>query len=889
MNKVDTPERVADGRSARWEKHRHHKKKELTAAALRAIRSSGARIGMGEIAESAGTSKTVYYRHFTDKAGLWSAVVDRTVDFIYNQLPLDKADPLPLPDFIAELADSYLSLVDRDPEIYEFVTERPVTGAASTASSSAANSANSANSVNSAEDGRPELTDPVVTLTSRIAVQLGEELEEQGFGEKSGVWAQAIVGAIWAIADRWMDTGRQRPREEIVELVRDLFTPALTQGADPRTTTNSLEEFPVSTSIAPTSTPLSPLGRDLRAALDGQYHDFKQGLRDRLDPATVVRPHDQSIDQARDWVLRSMHDLVDFGFNAFGMPEEFGGELTASHSILGFETLAMGDLSLTIKSGVQQGLFGGAILNLGDEDQRARWLPGVMNLDILGCYAMTERGRGSDVQNLETTITYIPADQEFEIHTPDDDAVKTYIGNAARDGRMAAVFGQLIVGEENHGVHCIIVDVRDDAGNALDGVTLGDNGHKGGLIGVDNGTIAFDHVRVPRENLLNRYGNVDADGVYSSSIEKRGKRFSTMLSTLVRGRISVGGAASAATRRGLTIAVRHAQKRTQFNRPTGEPITILEYQTHQRKLMPELARAYAYGFAQNELIRQFQQVQDDPEAGERATRELEAHAAGMKAAQTRWANDTLQVCREACGGYGYMAENGLTTLKDDADVFATFEGDNTVLQMLVGRALLANFQSSWSELDVLETARRSAALVGNRILERTTARSTIDRLISIASRKSGEEIISARGWHVEMFEFREKRMIESLGLRMRAVLKVDKEEQFDAFNLCQNHMIAASIAHIDRITLEAFIDAVGNTEEGQARDMLIKLCDLYALSTIKRHRGWFLEHDGFDSGRSRAITAAIDRLSAELAKDADAIVEGLGVNESWLNSVIATK
>lgn len=883
MNEIDTPERVADGRSARWEKHRHHKKKELTAAALRAIRSSGARIGMGEIAESAGTSKTVYYRHFTDKAGLWSAVVDRTVDFIYNQLPLDKAEPLPLPDFIAELADSYLSLVDRDPEIYEFVTERPVSGTTSTASSTP---------TAPAEDGSPELTDPVVTLTSRIAVQLGEELEEQGFGEESGVWAQAIVGAIWAVADRWMDTGRQRPKEEIVELVRDLFTPALTRGADPTTTTSAspaLKEFPMSTTIAPTSTPLSPLGRDLRAALDGYYHDFKQDLRDRLDPATVVRPHGQTMDQARDWTLNSMRDLAGLGFNAAGMPEEFGGELTASHSILGFEMIAMGDLSLTIKSGVQQGLFGGAILNLGDKDQRARWLPGVMNLDILGCYAMTERGRGSDVQNLETSITYIPEDDEFEIHTPDDDAVKTYIGNAARDGRMAAVFGQLIVGEESHGVHCIIVAVRDDDGNALEGVTLGDNGHKGGLIGVDNGTLAFDHVRVPRENLLNRYGNVDADGVYTSSIEKRGKRFSTMLSTLVRGRISVGGAASSATRRGLTIAMRHAQKRTQFKRPNGEPITILEYQSHQRKLMPELARAYAYGFAQNELIRQFQQVQDSPDADERATRELEAHAAGMKAAQTRWANDTLQVCREACGGYGYMAENGLTTLKADADVFATFEGDNTVLQMLVGRALLANFQSSWSELDVLETARRSAALVGNRILERTTARSTIDRLISIASRKSGEEIISARGWHVEMFEFREKRMIESLGLRMRAVLKVDKEEQFDAFNLCQNHMIAASIAHIDRITLEAFIDGVGNTEEGPARDLLIKLCDLYALSTIKRHRGWFLEHDGFDSGRSRAITAAIDRLSAELAKDADAIVEGLGVNESWLNSVIATK
>lgn len=861
---------AGDGRSARWDKHRKVRKKELTASALRAIRSAGAGIGMDEIAESAGTSKTVYYRHFTDRAGLWSAVVDRTVDFIYDQLPLDAATTLSVPELITELADSYLSLVERDPEIYEFVTGSP---SPSTSASTA------------------ELTDPVVTLTSRIARQLSDALRERGYGDKSGVWAQSIVGSIWAVSDRWMATGRERPKGEIVGLVRDLFAPALTRGAessDPLTTPLPTELTMTSTINPTNNASLSPLGRDLRAALDGDYHDFKQQLRDVLEAEFVVRPHDQSMEEAREWVMDSMRALATTGFNNPGMPEEFGGKYPSSHSILGFEVLAMGDLSLTIKSGVQQGLFGGAILNLGDEDQQRRWLPGVMNLDILGCYGMTERGRGSDVQNLETTITYLPESHEFEIHTPDEDATKTYIGNAARDGHMAAVFGQLIVAGESHGVHCIIVPVRDDNGHALPGVTLGDHGLKGGLLGVDNGTIAFDRVRAPRENLLNRYGSVSEEGVYSSPIERRGKRFATMLSTLVRGRISVGGGASAATRRGLTIAVRHAQRRTQFKKPDGTPVTILDYQSHQRKLVPEVARAYAYGFAQNELIRRYQVVQDMPgEPDEKAVRELESRAAGMKAAQTRWANDTLQVCREACGGYGYMSENGLTTLTADADVFATFEGDNTVLQMLVGRSLLADFQSSWGDLDMWESARRSAALVGNRILERTTARSTIDRLILAASRKSGEDIVSARGWHVEMFEYREKRMTESLGLRMREVLKLDKDDQFEAFNACQNHMLAASVAHIDRVVLEAFIEGISNTEEGEARDMLIRLCDLYALSTIKRHRGWFLEHDGFDGTRSRTITATIDRLSKELSEDIGDIVEGLGVPEEWLNSVIA--
>ncbi|STC69286.1 acyl-CoA dehydrogenase family protein [Corynebacterium pilosum] len=627
---------------------------------------------------------------------------------------------------------------------------------------------------------------------------------------------------------------------------------------------------------------MSMHGPALREALDGPHHELKQRLRQELPPDMVVRPYDQSMDQARQWVLESLKELSGTGFSKIGLPEGIGDGQPMATSIAAFEILAMGDLSLTVKSGVQQGLFGGAILNLGNEEQIQKWMPGIIDTTTTGCYGMTELGRGSDVQSLGTTITYVPDDDEFEINTPTPEDRKAYIGNAAEHGELAAVFGQLIVEGENHGVHCIVVPVRDDAGEALPGVTLGDHGLKGGLLGVDNGTMAFDHVRVPRTNLLNRYGTVDDDGQYHSPIEHRGKRFYTTLSTLVRGRISVGGAAASATRRALTIATRYGLSRTQFATSTGEPVTILEYQAHQKKLMPEIAYAYAMGFAQNRVIEHFQQVRDG--ADEKTTRELEARAAGLKAVQTRWANDTIQVCREACGGAGYMTENGLTTLRGDADVFATFEGDNTVLFQLVGRSLLAEFQSSWKDLDMLEAARRSAALVGNRLLERTTATATIDRLIATAQRKKGDEILLARGWQVEMLEFREKRIVESLGMRMRDVLKLPKEEQFAGFNSCQNHLIAAAKAHMDRVILEAFIGGIGDTAEGPARDLLIKLCDLYALSVLRRHRSWFLEHGQIDGTRSRALTTTVERLCAELATNADDLVDGLGVPEEWLNS-----
>ena len=104
--------------------------------------------------------------------------------------------------------------------------------------------------------------------------------------------------------------------------------------------------------------------------------------------------------------------------------------------------LANADLSLLVKAGVQWGLFGGAIENLGTERHHAL-LPEVMDLTLPGCFAMTETGHGSDVQSLLTTATYDPAADEFVLRTPSLAARKDYIGGAARDARLAVVFAQL--------------------------------------------------------------------------------------------------------------------------------------------------------------------------------------------------------------------------------------------------------------------------------------------------------------------------------------------------------------------------------------------------------------------------------------------------------------
>ena len=301
--------------------------------------------------------------------------------------------------------------------------------------------------------------------------------------------------------------------------------------------------------MASTTAQISPdLARHLCNALDGRWHMVKGRSREQLS-GEVFRPHyTPNTVIARTKVLEQLKIIVAAGSAEDGFRKEHGGTGDVGAAVTTIEMLAMSDLSLMVKAGVQWGLFGGAIENLGTERHHEAYVRKIIDLELLGCFAMTETGHGSDVQSLETTATYDRETDEFVINSPTKTSRKDYIGGAAETATMAAVFAQLITAgphEEptNHGVHCFVVPIRDEEGNDLPGVTTSDCDYKGGLPGVDNGRIVFDNVRVPRDNLLNKYGDVADDDTYSSPIDNPNRRFFTMLGTLVRGRVTVGGSA----------------------------------------------------------------------------------------------------------------------------------------------------------------------------------------------------------------------------------------------------------------------------------------------------------------------------------------------------------
>ncbi|MCP3141775.1 acyl-CoA dehydrogenase family protein [Pyxidicoccus xibeiensis] len=606
----------------------------------------------------------------------------------------------------------------------------------------------------------------------------------------------------------------------------------------------------------------------LRAVLDRKYPDARAKVRAWLSSGDFRYSDTHDTDRYRDQVFAWLKALADQGLGRIAFPQgnETGADLGAF--IAAFETLAFFDLSLVVKAGVHFGLFGASILFLGTEKHHREYLPRVASLELPGCFAMSELGHGSNVRDVETVARYDAQTGEFVVHTPSDGARKEWIGNAARHGRLATVFAQLEVGGKALGVHALLVPLRDAQGRVLPGVRIEDCGVKMGLNGVDNGRLWFDHVRVPRENLLDRFGQVTAQGEYTSSIPGDSKRFFTMLGTLVAGRVSVACAALSAVKSGLTIAVRYGEMRRQFGPVGAQEVRLLDHQTHQLRLLKPLAKTYALDFALEYLVERYVgRTEED-------AREVEALAAGLKAYATWHTTATLQETREACGGQGYLEANRIPALKADTDVFTTFEGDNTVLMQLVAKGLLTGYRQRFEDDRVFAVLKLLA--------DRATG--VVDRN-PFSTRRTGSEHLRDGEFQLRVLRYREEDLMASVSRRLRKRLGAGVEA-FEAFNQCQEHLLALAHAHVEALVLEQFLKGVAAVKDPGLKTVLGRLCDLYGLSCLDSASGWFLEHGLLEGSKARAIRKEVERLCAEVRPDAVALVDAFGIPDNCLAAPI---
>ncbi|KAL3695295.1 hypothetical protein R1sor_009371 [Riccia sorocarpa] len=515
------------------------------------------------------------------------------------------------------------------------------------------------------------------------------------------------------------------------------------------------------------------------------------------------------------------------------------------------------------------GMFIPAIKGQGTEEQQKKWLPLAQKMSIIGCYAQTELGHGSNVQGLETEAVFDPSADEFVLHSPSLTSTKWWPGGLGKASTHAVVYARLITDGKDYGVHAFIAQIRSlEDHHPLPGVTVGDIGVKfsnGGYNTMDNGLLRFDHVRIPRENLLMRLATVTKEGKYVKSGYPKQLGYGAMVSV----RAHIINDASDFLSRAVTIATRYSAVRRQFGGGDGKPeIQVIDYKSQQSRLFPILASSYAFRFVGEWMTTLYDDVMARLQVNDFTTLpEVHACTAGLKSICTSYTAKSIEECRILCGGHGYLCSSGLPELYGAYVPSCTYEGDNTILLFQVARYLI----KSLSQVGGGKNPTGTAAYLGN-----------IRRLATENCRvKQGAEWLNYQTV-LEAFQARAARLSGACALKLNKA--PDLEAAFEEYS---TDMGEAAQAHCQVIIVDKFAEKMKSEFPGKGtKDILEVLFFVYSLDLITRHAAEFLS-TGYLTSEQLAL--AKDQLRACFRKvrpNAVGLVDAFGHTDHYLGSIL---
>ncbi|KNC23950.1 hypothetical protein FF38_01008 [Lucilia cuprina] len=538
--------------------------------------------------------------------------------------------------------------------------------------------------------------------------------------------------------------------------------------------------------------------------------------------------------------------------------------------------------SLSVKIALGVGLFNNAIRAMGTE-RHMKYYEAAWNREIVTCLAITEVSHGSNTKSIRTTATYDPETQEFIINTPDFEAAKCWVGNLGKTATVAMTFANLYTPDGvNQGLHGFLIPVRDPKTlQPYPGVLVGDIGEKIGLNGIDNGFVIFTNYRIPRENLLNRTGDVTPEGVYESVFTEPGKVLGAALESFSAGRIGIMQESVNTLSNAAVIAIRYAALRKQFGpEKTGPEMAIIEYQLHQWRIFPYLAAACVLKIAVIELTDQYLKIieksQADSNGFELLTQivsEIHAIISSSKPMITWTARDAIQEAREACGGHGYLKASKLGDLRSDHDASCTYEGDNNVLGQQASNWLLRQ----WS--GTIESPAGTANFLNNR---ESILKQTSEDVLKQHNIESMEFILSCYEWML-------CHLLQTTSSRISADID-NGRHRFEARNNSQVYAAREmSIAYAEYYCLSRFVERFRRPDISGEYSKILKLVfDVYGLWCLDKHMTTFYV-GGFAHGSKFAdlIRSRLLQKCGELKDSAVSVADALAPPDFALNSVIA--
>eukprot|EP01114_Cavostelium_apophysatum_P005224 TRINITY_DN1598_c0_g1_i4.p1 TRINITY_DN1598_c0_g1~~TRINITY_DN1598_c0_g1_i4.p1 ORF type:complete len:722 (-),score=135.85 TRINITY_DN1598_c0_g1_i4:45-2210(-) len=616
---------------------------------------------------------------------------------------------------------------------------------------------------------------------------------------------------------------------------------------------------------------------EMKRFIVGREYDLRERIYKTLSGDPLFRQPILELNltrkEMRELCQKQVHRLVEYDFVT---EEENSKEPWRAGSAL-VTALNAYDTSLSAKFGLHYGMFINCIKNLGT-DRHKKYIPLCEQLRIIGCFALTELSHGSNARAIETTATFDQDAQEFVIHSPSHTSYKWWIGLAGKTANYTCLIARLILKGKDLGIHPFLVPLRSmHDHNTFAGVMIGDLGEKIGHNGLDHGFIAFNQYRIPRENLLNKIGDVLPDGTYTAENIHPNKRFALLLNPLSAGRVGIVGYCNSHLITALTIAIRYSACRKQFGLPNQEELPVLEYSLQQYRLLPGLAASYAIEVFRYWLFDVFGDYMKILTGGgnvkEDLSAELHAIVSAAKPIAGWIARDYIQASRECCGGHGYSAYNRLGVARADHEPNLTYEGDNFVLIQQTSRYLIDQYQRKLSGKRMNDPLNTVAPWLDENLLEsKSAATSTADFFNS-------DVYLRTMLYRIALSVHNAAQVLqESLG---------EGKSSFEAWNDVQVfYLHNAAKAYIEWIIVRHFVRTIENLESAPIKTALKDLAALLALTRIENDLSNCRENEHLSAAQVQLLRRAILELCKKVKVNAVALVDAIAPPDELLFSPI---